>query len=169
MMARWPSAESLMATFHVDRQVAYTRDPSRCHFGKAPTLNAVNAAFGRGTAEEWLTFQLGNLSEFSGAREKITNEQIGQLAQLIRGDYGFLNMAEMMLFCRRFKAGHYGEFYGSVDPITIMRGLRAFCTERANAIAKHDDELEKLRQAEWKAKAVTYKEHLAKMKIKKTK
>ena len=129
-----------MQTFHVNRQIELTQDPDRCYFSNAPTLNAVNAIYGEGTSEEWLCYQIGNLSEFSGAKDKIGDNQLDEIAELIRSDYGFLNMAEIMLFCRRFKKGQYDKFYGSVDPITIMRGLKEFCNERAVAYEKAERE-----------------------------
>ena len=123
-----------MQTFHVNRQIELTQDPDRCYFSNAPTLNAVNAIYGEGTSEEWLCYHIGNLSEFSGAKDKICDNQLDEIAELIRSDYGFLNMAEIMLFCRRFKKGQYDKFYGSVDPITIMRGLNEFCKERKRSV-----------------------------------
>lgn len=78
-----------------------------------------------------------DLSEFSGVRNKITVGQICQLVQLITDDFWYLNLAELMLFSRRFKAGNYGTFYGNVDPMTIMAGLQSFIRERADAYSQH--------------------------------
>ena len=110
-----------------------TRRPARCLFGNAPSLWDANRAYGYGTAQEWLAYQITDLSEFSGARDKITDRQLDQLIQLVTDDYGFLSLAEFMLFCRRFKRGLYCKFYGSVDPISIMQGLNEFCREREEA------------------------------------
>lgn len=131
-----------MRTFHINRQIELTKEPERCHFQNAPTLWTVNLAYGFGTAQEWLTYQITDLSEFSGARGKITDGQLDQIVQLITDDYGFLNMAEIMLFCRRFKRGLYDKFYGSVDPIAIMQGLNEFCRERNEAYDKRERELQ---------------------------
>lgn len=106
----------------------------------------MNLAYGFGTAQEWLAYQITDLSEFSGARDKITDRQLDQIIQLITDDYGFLNMAEIMLFCRRFKRGLYDKFYGSVDPIAIMQGLNEFCRERNEAYAKRDRYLQELKE-----------------------
>ena len=130
---RWPDKNRLLATFHINRMVDITRNPRRCYFTNAPTLAVVNLAYGNGTAQEWLTYMVTDISEFSGARNKITPGQITQLVQLITGNYWYLNMAEIMLFCRRFKSGCYGSFYSSVDPMTIMAGLKLFVRERAEA------------------------------------
>lgn len=137
---RWRTRQSLLQTFHVNRQLELTKEPARCHFSNAPSLWNVNIVYGFGTAQEWLTYQIADLSEFSGARDKITDRQLDQIIQLITDDYGFLNMAEIMLFCRRFKKGTYDKFYGSVDPIAIMKGLNEFCRERNDAYAKRERE-----------------------------
>lgn len=138
MRQRWDTRDSLLQTFHVDRQMELTKDPERCFFQNAPTLWNVNVGYGFGTAQEWLAYQIADLSEFSGARDKITDRQLDQIIQLITDDYGFLNMAEIMLFCRRFKKGSYDKFYGSVDPIAIMKGLNEFVRERNEAYAKRE-------------------------------
>lgn len=119
-----------------------TKSASRCHFANAPTLWTINQAYGFGTAQEWLIYQITDLSEFSGARSKITDRQIDQVVQLITDDYGYLNMAEIMLFCRRFKSGCYDKFYGVVDPIAIMQGLSEFCKERISAWIKREAQLQ---------------------------
>ena len=106
MRQRWDTRNSLLQTFHVDRQMELTKDPERCFFQNAPTLWNVNIGYGFGTAQEWLAYQIADLSEFSGARDKITDRQLDQIIQLITDDYGFLNMAEIMLFCRKIGRAH---------------------------------------------------------------
>lgn len=137
-----------------------TKDPERCYFQNAPTLWTVNLAYGFGTAQEWLAYQITDLSEFSGARDKITDRQLDQIIQLITDDYGFLNMAEIMLFCRRFKKGSYDKFYGSVDPIAIMQGLNVFCRERNEAYAKRDRKLQEIKDWDdrWNPNNMTHEE-----------
>jgi len=93
-----------------------------------------NNTYGAGTSEEWLIYQLSDLSEFTGVSKKINAPQISQMAQLMVGDYGYLKMTEVMLFLRRFKMGRYGTFYGNVDPIVIMSALGQFIVEERNAI-----------------------------------
>ena len=92
--------------------------------------------------------------------DKIDNDQLNEIAALIRSDYGFLNMAEIMLFCRRFKKGQYDKFYGSVDPITIMRGLNEFCKERSYAYFMHEQkERERIEAERSKQSYLTYEEY----------
>ena len=76
-----------------------------------------------------------------GAKNKLDEAQFKQLAQMIRDEFGYLKATEVMLFLWRLKAGHYGEFYGSVDMQRIMRALRGkFTEERVKIIDRQDGE-----------------------------
>lgn len=159
-LQRWKTRDDLLHTFCIDKQIELTKIPERCFFQNAPTLWTVNLAYGFGTAQEWLAYQITDLSEFSGAKDKITDRQLDEIIQLITDDYGFLNLAEIMLFCRRFKKGSYDKFYGSVDPISIMQGLNVFCRERNEAYAKRDRKLQEIKDwnDRWNPNNMTYEE-----------
>ena len=160
-MERYGDKMGFIATFHVDRQMRFTKDESRCYFGQAPTMGMVNTGYGDGTAQAWLTTQLADLSEFCGAKEKITASQIEQLADLIAEDYHWLKVTEVMLFFRKFKKGEYGRFYGCVDPLIITTALREFLRDRNNAYFKHDkQEREAMEARERKMPAITREEYL---------
>lgn len=148
LQSRYGNRQQFLATFHIDRQTDLTRDEDRCYFGKAPTMGQVNTAYGKKTAQEWLTVQLADLSEFSGAKEKITARQIKQLADIIATDYHWLKVSEVMLFFRKFKRGEYGKFYGAVDPLTITTALREFQRDRNTAYFRHEQEEREAREAE---------------------
>ena len=150
-----------MQTFHVVRQEQYTRVPERCYFGTAPTLQEVNKDYGNGTAQEWMLYQLDDLSEYCGARDKLTKRQMQLLSQLLVQEYGWLNVAEFMLFFRRFKLGQYGRFYGSVDPMRITMALKEhFLTERFYAHEQREAEEREKRREQWGKDAVTYAQYL---------
>lgn len=157
--------KAFLNLYHVDKAVVITNDADKCYFGEAPTLWNVNLFYGNGTSEEWLIYQLTDLSEFTGVSKKITAPQITQMAQLIVGDYGYLKMTEVMLFLRRFKTGRYGLFYGNVDPIVIISALGRFVIEERNGtLAAHElDEAKKQRDKELKDKRnISYEEYLRK-------
>ena len=46
-----------------------------------------------------------------------------------------------MLFFYNFKLGKYGQFYGSVSPMTILSSLRSFVRERNDELFQHESEL----------------------------
>lgn len=155
--------KAFLSQYHVDKSVAITNDVDACYFGDAPTLWTANLLYGRGASEEWLIYQLTDLSEFTGVSKKITAPQISQMAQLIVGDYGYLKLTEVMLFLRRFKTGRYGMFFGNVDPIVIISALGRFVIEERNStLAAHElEEAKKQRDAEIKdARNVSYDEYL---------
>lgn len=151
--------------YHVDKQSDFTSDPDACMFGNAPYLSQVNAAFRGLTAQEWLTYQLGNLSEFCGVKNKITPYQTEELANLIVQDFYYLKVTELMLFFRYFKSGRYGHFFGSVDPQVIMSWLRDFCAECGRLHLQHDRELADIKEQQERRNAISYEEYLRRKKV----
>lgn len=149
LVARYGDKNRFLQTFHVNNQITYTNDEQRCHFGKAPTLAQVSKAYGSQTTEEWLIYQIVDLSEFCKLKSKLTSTQVKQTAQLIMHAYGYLKVTEIMLYFRRFKFGQYGRFYGSVDAMIILDCIKKFCNERRDAIheqLKRAEEEERERQ-----------------------
>lgn len=133
-LGRWHTRDRFFEVFAVSRQMAITCKEDVCYREDVlPWLKAVNEAYGDGTAEDFVTIQMVNISEFSGATDKIPPQQARELAQMIVQNYPYLNPAEVMLFCRRFKEGRYERFYRSVDPMAILRSLRQFIEERNKA------------------------------------
>lgn len=149
LVARYGDKNRFLQTFHVNNQITYTNDEQRCHFGKAPTLAQVSKAYGSQTTEEWLIYQIVDLSEFCKLKSKLTSTQVKQTAQLIMNAYGYLKVTEVMLYFRRFKFGQYGRFFGSVDAMIILDCIKKFCNERRDAIhrqRKKEEEQRKERQ-----------------------
>lgn len=134
-----------MKQFNPDLQIQYCRDVDRVHFGKAPRIGEVIAAYGRDKAETWLAIQLNDLSEFAGCKDKLTVRQIQDTAAMIIESYPHYNLTEFMLFCQRFKRCKYGRFYGSVDPMIILQALSLFDEERRRA---YDEREERERERE---------------------
>ena len=130
--SKYGSRQQLMATFAVEQQAAHTAPPHllRCFTGKAPTLVDVDQAFGEGTGEEWLTYQLAELSEFCGVQTKMLPGQLMRLASIIRSGYYDLKLTELEVFFSWFKLGRYGRFFGAVDPLVITTALQEFRRER---------------------------------------
>lgn len=136
-----------------------------------PTLARLNAMFDESFSTSWLMAQLYDLSEYCGVKDKLSSRMLTQCARVISANYYYLKVTELLLFFSRFKAGRYGHFYGSVDPLVIMQALREFIAERNDMI----DEIENRRQEERKRQqasakndTITYEEwqmvkHLAAM------
>ena len=126
---RFGSDQQFLTKVSPDVQYAFAAKPEAAVMGNYPTLADINAAYGKTFASEWLIPQLYDLSSFTGAKN-FTEKQQEQLARTISVEYQRLKVTELMLFFHRFKAGHYGRFYGTVDPMVIMGALRDFIKER---------------------------------------
>lgn len=138
--------EALLTVFNPSKQIAYTKDVQRVHFGKAPALGVVAKAYGQEPAEGWLIIQLNDLAQFAGVKKKLSPRQIEETAQIIMRDYGHYNLAEIMLFLTRYKSGQYGEFFGAVDPMRILSALNTFDGERRYEHEKHEGQQRRLKQ-----------------------
>lgn len=161
LTSRYGKRNDFLETFHSAYQEKYSAFPERCYFGSAPLLSSVNREYGRGTAEEWLTYQLTYVSEFCGAKDKLTRLQIEELARVITRKYHWLKVAELMLFFQRLKEGEYGRFYGSIDPQSILIALQnRFLQERYLAYERKEQEEREIKQEDDHRKAITYEQYL---------
>lgn len=135
-------------------------DERQCLFGPYPTLAELGRRMGRNVPRMWLIPQLYNLSEYCGVRDKLTDEQMDELAYVIASEFAYLRISEIMLFLHRFKGGRYGRFYGTVDPLVVTTALRDFLRERADAIDRHQRCRHEQQADDERHSAVTYEEYL---------
>ena len=153
------SAE-FITTFAPKKQYAFCTEVKRCYMGKAPSLATVNEAFGKGTAQSWLAFQLRDLSEFSGAKEKLSIGQIDDITEVIMSQFPFLKVTELMHFFLLFKSGKFGKFYGAVDGLAIMEALREFIDDRNDKIYRWRQEEERREKEAKEAEEARKREEL---------
>lgn len=125
-------------TFAPNKQAVYCQDEVFAILDDSPTLTELNNTYGKNTAAMFLVPQLFNISEFCGAKDKFSDEQINETAQLIAATYPWIKVKEFMTFCKQFKLGRYGQFYGSVDPMVITRAFREFLIFRADTYADYE-------------------------------
>ena len=148
--------QSFCTMFNPDLQQVVADNLDRALFGTAPMLCTLDAAYGEGSATQWLIPQLHNLCAAVGVKTKLDDTQLSELATMIRKEFGYLKATEVMLFVWRFKAGHYGELYGAVDPVRIMRALRGrFSEERSKHIELHEAMEKDQERQRWAAEAAT--------------
>lgn len=108
----------------------------KCFTGDAPTLFEVRKAYSSATADSWLDIQLADLIRFCGVKGKEEFSQIiDPVIQVVSDNFGYLKLSELMLFFQQFKAGRYGRFYGTVDPMVITEALQRFLEFRAERLA----------------------------------
>ena len=123
-------------------------DVDDCYFGNYPTLAKLKAEYGKNAAMAFIVPQLQDLATYCGCNAKLDESQYTECAFVISTEFFYLKITELMLFCHRFKAGKYGRFYGSVDPLVITTSLHDFLKERSAAYEKHDKEEEERRERE---------------------
>lgn len=160
VIKRFGDSESFMKKVSPSEQTGFAAHPDNAIMGDYPTLTDLKQAYGKNFAAIWLVPQIDNLTLFTGAKN-ITEQQHEELSKIIAAEYGYLKVTELLLFFHRFKAGHYGRFYGSVDPMVITCALRDFIKERNIFIDQYERE-KKEREAESKPKVptMTHEEYL---------
>lgn len=134
---RWGrTAEALLSRFNPDVQRYCASNVERCFTGDTPTILEVRSAYSAATVDSWLDIQLADLVRFCGVKGKAEFAQIiDPVIQVISDNFGFLKLSELMLFFQQFKAGRYGRFYGSVDPMVITGALQQFLEFRSERLA----------------------------------
>lgn len=159
-VTRYGTKEQFLLTFNPSKQGEFVQARERCFFGTAPTLGELKASYDAGMPKAWLVPQLFDISEFCGCRDKISNAQLEQLAEMLTLQYHYLKVTEWMMFFYQFKGGKYGKFYGAVDPMVITTAVPLFLQERARAIDEREDAQRKAEREQWAKEAITYEEYL---------
>lgn len=131
-----------------------------------PSLGDVTLAYGLDGTKEWLKCHLLKVNDFVGVKQKLSNEQLNDLSIQISCEYPFLNIAEICCFFGRLRSGKYEDFYGSVDPMRILKSLDSFCRDRRKDIRQAEMEIEAAQMDERintrAAEAITREEYLKK-------
>jgi len=158
---RYGDRGQFLQTFAVVQQLRHVSAPERCVLGSAPKLQEVNDAYGQGTAEEWLLYQITDMSEFVGARDKMQPWKLKALARNFVLDYSWLRVTDVELFMHRLKQGAYGHFYGSVDPQRLMGCITPFLQERNGIIAEAVEREERERRKHLLDGCISWEEYHA--------
>jgi hypothetical protein len=150
--------------------LAKKADFVQCYHYPYPTLTSVAKAYTIQAAINWLKIQFDNLGDFVGAREKMSDFQLEELSTLFYYECFYLNISEVALFIIKLKLGHYGEFYGTVDPLRIMNAKNHFLSERQRELQRYDEkqqrELQEKKREQWSARAVSYETYRALKRLK---
>ncbi len=163
MITRYGDRTKFLTLFNPDLQMKVCKDSQLCFFGDAPVLSELNMAYGEMTATMWLVPQLYDLSEYCGCRDKLQGKPLEECASVIATEFYYLKVSEIMLFLHWFKAGRFGRFYGSVDPLVITTSLRDFMKIRNMEIDKRQQEERNRANEEAVKNAITYEEFQKRM------
>lgn len=116
----------------------------------------------------WMKAHLTEVSAFANVKEKMSDWQLDALCQQILADWPTLTMMEFILFCARMRSGLYESFYGSIDPMRILKSFRAFVSDRkydydrAERIERQEREERAMEEARRNAKGVDWIEEQVK-------
>lgn len=135
----FPTPQQLFVAYNRDLQLQLIGNCSHSQLAEhedIPTLAEVSNLYTEVNAINWLKIQLGTISDFAGASTKMSDMQLNLLAKLVLGKYYYLNLAEICYFVGRFNSACYEEFYGSVDPMKIMKALSHYDRERVEDIER---------------------------------
>ena len=102
--------------------------------------------FGLLEARGWITYHLADMFDYCSIHDKPSSEQMVDLAQIILTDNPNLNAAEFLLFIFQFKAGKYGRFFGTIDPLVVTTALNDFKNYRREKLIQYRDEEEAIRK-----------------------
>lgn len=149
---RYKDKAQFLTVFNPDVQYLCADNLKRSFVGTAPTLSIVREAFGTATVESWLEIQLRDLSEFSGCKNKLTIQQLDEIARVIYTMFPYLKVTELAYFFLLFKSGKYGKFYGAVDGLKITESLQSFLEMRRNYIEAYENEEKNRKRAEEQAR-----------------
>lgn len=144
----WPAATKVIQRFGPDflnfamtfapqYQSDFAQNPDKCMTDPdMPPLSVAANAYGRNRVKGWLIGQMEDLNRMTGARDKSQGIALEQTADVILSEYPHLRVTDIMLFLTRFKAGRYGRFYGSTDPLVVTSALPKYCEERTAAMSR---------------------------------
>lgn len=113
-------------------------------------------------AVAWMKTQLIGVSLFVGVKEKMSDWQLENVCTQIISEHPKTTLIEFILFCARLRSGMYEEFYGSVDPMQILKSFNSFIEDKKRDYWKEYDIREEKRKAreaeEDRKKAMSYDE-----------
>jgi len=159
IQSKFGSRDQFLQKVNPQTQASFAIKQEKAIMGDYPTLFDICLAYGKTFAEQWLYPQIADLSMFTGAKN-LNAEQVKNLASVIAAEYRFLKVTELLLFFHRFKAGRYGRFYGTVDPMVITCALRDFMKERNSLLEQYESEQKKLESSKQNGPKMTYEEWL---------
>lgn len=115
--------------YAVEKQYIYSLHEYRCHTGSAPTIREIIEDCGAQFCAEWICRVLDDLQEYTAAKTRLSPNQRRSLAYVIMSQYGRLKASEVLLWLVKAKAGQWGKFYNTIDPMDISTGLGAWFKE----------------------------------------
>ena len=164
VIERYGNGLQFAGTFPPSIHTVCARHLERSFMGDSPTLGTLRQAYPYEQIEAWLTAHIEDLNDYVGVSEKMNPKQMYSLIDIITTEYYYLKVSELMVFFYKLKAGTYGRFYGTVDPIAVSNALIEFTAYRRAQIESYERERRskdrEKQMDEWQAKAVPCPDNL---------
>ena len=161
-LQEFPTGQALLDCYGPMNLIALTQPQciDDCYIGKAPTLVDVANCYGMKYSIKFLMLHIIRIVERIGGNEKMSSDDIEELAQQLYAKCVDLKLTEMMLFFRRLLDGDYGRTYGAPRVLYFMDALRTFRNQRYYALLEFESK-ERERERDRAAKrSCTYQEYL---------
>ena len=165
ILSNYGDAHNFALVFNPSVQIKCAMNIERSLTGDAPTIRQLLHTYQLEHVQIWVMAHLEDLNEYAGVKNKMETAHIKELANIIIVNSSFLKASEILLFFHKLKAGDFGGFFGTVDPLKVGEYLSIFKNWRSveldkvnNKIAQDKRERER---KEWNETGITREEYLA--------
>lgn len=120
------------------RAYMFALQPDRCHAGAAPSIREAVTTYGLDQVIGLIDDYICNLMQYCMCRTLPPPAIRQEVAMTIITTYGRLKVTQLILFFVDCKAGKFGRFYQSLEPMDITTKLAEFyprALERYNELA----------------------------------
>ena len=126
ILSNYGDAHNFALVFNPSVQIMCAMNIERSLMGNAPTIRQLLHTYQLEHVQIWMMAHLEDLNEYAGVKNKIATNHIKELASMIIVKSSFLKSSEILLFFHKMKAGDFGGFYGTVDPLKVGESLNDF-------------------------------------------
>lgn len=156
------SKEEFAELYAPSKQYTYSLHEARCHNGSAPTLRDIVKQYGADFCLAWVQTLVDDLQTYTAAKQRLNDVQKASLSAIIVSQYGRLKAPEMLLFLVKAKAGQFGKFYNTIDPMDISTAVAAWCKEcdriKADALYQQEQDRREHERTERAGECITLDE-----------
>lgn len=158
---RYGSFTQLSNKFSYANKNTFVQDAMACFRRDSPTFVRIDITYGRGSSANWIYNILQGMFIFLGVtNDRLSKEQVYNLACNIYANYKTLKVVEFLLFVTRFEGGKYGRFYGGDSyALVVTEALNKFLVEREHYYADIERMRNDKRIEESKKDTITFEEY----------
>lgn len=125
---------------------------------QSPSLASLDNEYPNKPSLFWLKYQLIEVFSYCGVYKNLTEYQIRRTAELIRHEYYWVTVTELMEFFTRFEAGKYRKMYG-YNPQDLLQSLNSFAGDIQQVRGEYEGRLAAKKRRELDEKrTLTYEE-----------